>query len=169
MMIYILVVTSSKGPGIYSQDRVGLNGKIFKMYKFRSMKIHDENEYVQTVKNDSRVTKIGKFIRRSSIDELPQLFNVLWGDMSLVGPRPAAIALNSKYRAIVKNFMSRHKVKPGMSGLAQIKGYRGGDDIEDVKKRLSFDLEYLSKWSLYLDLKILVLTPIEVIRNHKVF
>ena len=89
--------------------------------------------------------------------------------MSLVGPRPAAIALNSKYRAIVKNFMSRHKVKPGMSGLAQIKGYRGGDDIEDVKKRLSFDLEYLSKWSLYLDLKILVLTPIEVIRNHKVF
>ena len=83
--------------------------------------------------------------------------------------KTAAIALNSKYRAIVKNFMSRHKVKPGMSGLAQIKGYRGGDDIEDVKKRLSFDLEYLLKWSLYLDLKILVLTPIEVIRNHKVF
>ena len=169
VLVSALVVSSSKGSAIYTQNRVGLNGKIFKMYKFRSMKIHDEIKYVQTVKNDTRITAIGKLIRRTSIDELPQLFNVLSGDMSLVGPRPVAIALNSKYCSNIKNFNSRHKVKPGMSGLAQINGYRGGDDNEHVKQRLTFDLEYISKWSLLLDLKILVITPIEVIRNHKVF
>ena len=129
------------------------------------MKIHDTSEYVQTTKNDTRVTAIGKFIRKYSIDELPQLFNVIFGQMSLVGPRPHAVEINRKYDKKIDKFMSRHRAKPGITGLAQINGYRGGDDLESMKMRTFYDLKYLNNWSLYLDLKILLKTPIELLKK----
>ena len=165
LLVALLIKTSSKGPIIFKQERHGLYGEVFKMWKFRSMKIHDTSEYVQTTKNDTRVTAIGKFIRKYSIDELPQLFNVIFGQMSLVGPRPHAVEINRKYDKKIDKFMSRHRAKPGITGLAQINGYRGGDDLESMKMRTFYDLKYLNNWSLYLDLKILLKTPIELLKK----
>ena len=159
VVISLLIKFESRGPVFYTQNRSGLNGKNFKMIKFRSMKLHDESEYKQTTKHDDRITSIGKFIRKYSIDELPQLINVLKGDMSLVGPRPHAVEINQKYQDKIDKYMARHKVKPGMTGLAQIKGYRGGDDLDSMKKRTFYDLEYINKWSLFFDIKILAKTP----------
>ena len=158
VFIYFMVIISSRGPGIYTQEREGQYGKKFKMYKFRSMKIHDETIYKQTSKADERITKIGKIIRKYSIDELPQLFNVLIGNMSLVGPRPHAIAINNKYKEQIIRFMFRHKVKPGMTGLAQIKGFRGGDNLDEMRSRTKYDIEYIETWSPFMDLKILANT-----------
>lgn len=158
VFIYFMVKISSKGPGIYTQERGGQYGKKFKIYKFRSMKIHDETIYQQTSKSDERITGIGKIIRKFSIDELPQLFNVLIGNMSLVGPRPHAIAINNKYQEHITRFMFRHKVKPGMTGLAQIKGFRGGDNLDEMRSRTKYDIEYIETWSPLLDLKILANT-----------
>ena len=166
IFIYFLIVISSKGPGIYKQTRLGLNGKKFSMYKFRSMYVHDDSKYVQTLKNDKRITPIGAFIRKYSIDEIPQLFNVLYGDMSFVGPRPHALEINKKYMNKINQYLSRHKMRPGITGFAQIKGYRGGDNLEHMEKRTFYDIEYIKKWSLFLDFKILFLTPFTLFNKN---
>jgi putative colanic acid biosynthesis UDP-glucose lipid carrier transferase len=158
--VAIGVKLSSPGPVIFKQKRYGLDGRRIKVYKFRSMRTMDNGATVkQATKNDPRVTKFGAFIRRTSLDELPQFFNVLQGRMSIVGPRPHAVAHNEQYRAIVDRYMLRHKVKPGITGLAQISGYRGETDtLEKMEKRVEFDLKYIQSWSTYLDLKIIFLT-----------
>ena len=157
LIIAIIIKCTSKGPVIFSQVRVGKHGREFKMFKFRSMYLEDpEKEKDEwTTKGDKRVTPIGKFIRKTSLDELPQLFNVLGGSMSLVGPRPERPQFVEKFRAEVPRYMVKHQVRPGMTGWAQIKGYRGDTSI---KKRIEYDLYYIENWSVGLDIKILFLT-----------
>ena len=157
LLMCILIKLTSPGPLIYKQERVGLHNKTFRMYKFRSMEIQPEAEERKawTVKNDPRVTGIGKFMRRTSIDELPQLFNILKGDMSLVGPRPERPQFVQKFRDEIPRYMVKHQVRPGMTGWAQNNGYRGDTSIE---KRIEYDLYYIENWTMGLDLKILVLT-----------
>ncbi len=163
----IAVRLSSPGPIIFKQVRDGWDGKKFNVYKFRSMYMHEASSVVeQAKKDDARITPIGKFIRRTSLDELPQLFNALQGTMSLVGPRPHAVSHNVFYSDKVKAYLSRHRIKPGITGLAQINGYRGETSkVEDMQKRVEYDLEYISNWSPLLDLKILVMTPMSLIRK----
>jgi putative colanic acid biosynthesis UDP-glucose lipid carrier transferase len=160
LAVAIGVKVSSPGPIIFKQKRYGLDGRQIKVWKFRSMRVMDNGTDVkQATKNDPRVTRFGAFIRRTSLDELPQFFNVLQGRMSIVGPRPHAVAHNEEYRAIVDRYMLRHKVKPGITGLAQISGYRGETDtVEKMEKRVEFDLRYIETWSTILDLKIIFLT-----------
>ena len=150
----------SPGPIIYRQKRYGLDGKEFIVYKFRSLRVVEDGEksYTQVARNDSRVTPFGAFIRRTSLDELPQLFNVLLGDMSIVGPRPHAVAVNENYRHQIPGYMVRHKVKPGITGWAQVNGYRGGDDLDAMTMRTTYDLEYLRHWSLGFDFIIMLKT-----------
>ncbi len=156
LVIALGIKFSSPGPVIFSQRRYGLDGKEFKVYKFRTMRVcEDGPEVAQATQNDRRVTSFGKFLRRTSLDELPQFINVLQGTMSVVGPRPHAVAHNEFYRSRIPGYMLRHKVRPGLTGLAQINGLRGETDtLEKMEKRLEYDLEYFSKWSLWLDLKI---------------
>ena len=153
----ILIKATSKGPLIYKQERVGMHNKPFKMYKFRSMEVQPENKEKSawTVPNDPRVTKVGRFIRQTSIDELPQLFNVLKGEMSLVGPRPERPLFVEKFREEIPRYMVKHQVRPGMTGWAQIHGYRGDTSI---KKRIEHDLYYIENWTIGFDFKILILT-----------
>lgn len=154
------VKLSSPGPILFKQDRYGLGGKKIKVWKFRSMKVMENSEIVtQATKNDPRVTRFGNFIRRTSLDELPQFINVLQGSMSIVGPRPHAVAHNEEYRVLVDNYMVRHKIKPGITGLAQINGYRGETDtLDKMEKRVEYDIKYLQNWTLPLDIKIIFLT-----------
>jgi putative colanic acid biosynthesis UDP-glucose lipid carrier transferase len=154
------VKRSSPGPVLFKQRRTGLDGKEILVYKFRSMTTQDNGSVVQqATRGDSRITPFGAFIRRTSLDELPQLFNVLLGSMSLVGPRPHAVAHNEQYRKIVQAYMLRHKVRPGMTGWAQVNGFRGETDtVEKMAARVHYDLEYLRNWSLALDLKIIART-----------
>jgi len=158
--IAFLVKFTSPGPIIFRQLRYGIDGKPIKIWKFRSMTVmEDGDEVVQATKGDSRLTPIGGFLRQTSLDELPQFMNVLLGDMSIVGPRPHAVAHNEQYRSLIKGYMLRHKVKPGITGLAQINGWRGETDtIDKMEKRIEFDLEYIRHWSIWLDLKIIFLT-----------
>jgi len=160
LAVAIGVKLSSPGPVIFKQRRNGLDGSEIVVYKFRSMTTQDNGPVVrQATKHDPRVTPFGAFIRRTSLDELPQFFNVLQGSMSIVGPRPHAVAHNEAYRKIIKAYMVRHKVKPGITGWAQINGYRGETDtIEKMQGRVEYDLEYLRNWSLGLDLQIIVRT-----------
>ena len=153
----IAIKLTSPGPLIYKQERVGLHNKTFKMYKFRSMEVQDPAKEKKgwTVKNDPRVTPIGKFIRRTSIDELPQLFNILKGDMSLVGPRPERPFFVEKFREEIPRYMVKHQVRPGLTGWAQINGYRGDTSI---RKRIEHDLYYIENWTLGFDFKIIFLT-----------
>jgi len=153
----ILVKTTSKGPLIYKQERVGLHNQNFKMYKFRSMEVQSarSEKKAWTVRNDPRVTVVGRFIRKTSIDELPQLFNILKGDMSLVGPRPERPFFVEKFREEIPRYMVKHQVRPGLTGWAQVNGYRGDTSI---KKRIEYDLYYIENWTLGLDIKILFLT-----------
>ncbi len=159
---------SSSGPIIFKQERDGWDGKKFKVYKFRSMYMHDESEGVkQATKDDDRVTPIGKFIRKTSLDELPQLFNALEGSMSLVGPRPHAVSHNIYYSDKVKAYLARHRIKPGITGWAQINGCRGEtSDIKDMQRRVELDLEYISNWSPLLDIKILFMTPMRLLSKR---
>ncbi|MFY0837824.1 undecaprenyl-phosphate glucose phosphotransferase [Klebsiella pneumoniae] len=159
-VIAIAVKTSSPGPILFRQIRYGMDGKPIRVWKFRSMHVmENDNNVIQATKNDMRVTKIGKFLRSTSLDELPQFFNVLFGQMSVVGPRPHAVAHNEQYRALIQGYMLRHKVKPGITGLAQINGWRGETDtLEKMEKRIEFDLLYIRGWSIWLDLKIIFLT-----------
>ncbi len=153
----LLIKCTSKGPIIYEQERVGLHNKKFKMYKFRSMTVQEESEEKTkwTTKNDVRVTKIGKLIRRTSIDELPQLFNILFGDMSLVGPRPERPYFVDKFKEEIPRYMVKHQVRPGLTGWAQVNGLRGDTSI---KKRIEYDLYYIENWTIGFDIKIMFLT-----------
>jgi len=171
LAIAAAVKLSSKGPVIFKQRRYGLNGEEILVYKFRTMTVTEDGQDVkQATKNDSRVTSVGRFLRQNSFDELPQLFNVLKGDMSLVGPRPHAVAHNEEYRKVIKGYMVRHKVLPGITGLAQIKGCRGETArIEDMEARVSYDLEYLRHWSPVLDMKILAITLCRMFVDEKAY
>ncbi|MCV9919515.1 undecaprenyl-phosphate glucose phosphotransferase [Pseudomonas sp. BT-42-2] len=159
IVIAIAIRTTSPGPILFKQHRTGINGKKFKVYKFRSMHLHDDCRVTQASRNDSRITKVGAFLRRTSLDELPQFFNVLQGRMSIVGPRPHALTHNEYYKDLVESYMQRHKVKPGITGWAQVSGYRGETDtLEKMQKRVEHDLWYIDNWSLWIDLKIIFLT-----------
>lgn len=162
---------SSAGPIIFSQRRYGLDGREIMVYKFRSMTVTEDGEknYRQVTRGDVRVTRFGAFIRKTSIDELPQFINVLQGRMSIVGPRPHAIAVNEHYRKLIQSYMIRHKVRPGITGWAQVNGYRGGDDLEHMKMRIKYDLEYLRNWSLPLDFFIILKTVALVIKDSRAF
>ena len=153
----VLVKMTSKGPLIFKQERVGLHNKPFQMYKFRTMYVQTEEEEKKgwTQKNDPRVTSVGRFLRKTSLDEFPQLFNVLKGDMSLVGPRPERPQYVEKFREEIPRYMIKHQVRPGMTGWAQVNGYRGDTSI---RKRIEHDLYYIENWTLGLDIKILFLT-----------
>ena len=162
---------TSPGPVIFAQRRYGLDGREIFVYKFRSMHVTEDGDhcYAQVVPGDSRVTRFGAFIRKTSLDELPQFINVLQGRMSVVGPRPHAIAVNEQYRKLIPGYMVRHKVKPGITGLAQINGFRGGDDLDHMKSRIKFDLDYLRNWSLRLDLLIIFKTIALVIKDSRAY
>ncbi|WP_280291550.1 undecaprenyl-phosphate glucose phosphotransferase [Pseudomonas sp. BN417] len=156
----LAVKLSSPGPVLFKQKRHGWNGKVIKVWKFRSMRVHADAQVKQATREDPRITRVGRFIRRTSIDELPQLFNVLQGRMSLVGPRPHAVAHNDYYTGKIDAYMARHRIKPGITGLAQISGSRGETEtIDKMERRVELDLAYINNWSIWLDLKILIKTP----------
>jgi putative colanic acid biosysnthesis UDP-glucose lipid carrier transferase len=160
LLIALGVKLTSPGPIIFKQRRYGLDGSEIRVYKFRTMKVCEDGQNIaQTVRDDSRVTPFGGFLRRTSLDELPQFFNVLTGSMSIVGPRPHAVAHNEYYRRLIPGYMLRHKVRPGLTGWAQINGWRGETEtLEKMEKRVEYDLDYLRRWSLWFDLKIILLT-----------
>ena len=168
LMAAILVKTTSEGPLIYKQERVGLHNKPFYMYKFRSMEVQNpiEERKAWTVPGDPRVTKVGKILRMTSIDEMPQFFNVLKGDMSLVGPRPERPLFVEKFREEIPRYMIKHQVRPGMTGWAQVNGYRGNTSI---RKRIDCDLYYIENWSVGLDIKILFLTVFKGFINKNAY
>jgi len=165
------VKLSSPGPIIFRQKRTGLDGDIIEVYKFRSMRAMDNGPVVQqATRGDPRITRFGAFIRRTSLDELPQFINVLQGRMSIVGPRPHAVAHNEQYRKLVKSYMARHKVKPGITGWAQVNGFRGETDtVDKMARRVEYDLEYLRNWSLGLDLLIIARTIKLVFRDQTAY
>jgi putative colanic acid biosysnthesis UDP-glucose lipid carrier transferase len=167
----IAVKFSSPGPAIFRQRRYGLNGEEITVYKFRTMRVHENGaKLVQATKDDPRTTKIGRFLRRYSLDELPQLINVLQGSMSLVGPRPHAVEHNEMYRKLIKGYMVRHKMSPGLTGLAQVNGMRGETrTLDQMEARVRYDLEYLRNWSLRLDLEIIAKTVVRVLRDSQAF
>lgn len=170
-LVALGVKMSSPGPIIFKQMRYGLDGQKISVYKFRSMTVTENGEQIiQAKKNDSRVTRFGAFIRKTSLDELPQFVNVLQGRMSIVGPRPHAIAHNEMYRKVIKGYMIRHKVKPGITGWAQVNGLRGETDtIEKMQARIEFDIDYLRQWSLLLDTKIIFRTVFLVFMDSKAY
>lgn len=167
----ILIKLSSKGPVFFRQTRHGFGGRAFRIFKFRTMRVLEDGPTIrQAEKNDPRVTPIGKWLRKTSIDELPQLFNVLKGEMSLVGPRPHAAAHNTEYEQIIGNYAFRHHVKPGITGWAQVNGYRGETrTLELMQKRVEHDLWYINNWSLGLDVKVLILTVVTGLRNPNAY
>jgi putative colanic acid biosynthesis UDP-glucose lipid carrier transferase len=160
LCIALAVKLSSPGPVIFKQRRYGYNGEEIMVYKFRSMTVTENGDNIkQATRNDQRVTKIGAFLRRTSLDELPQFINVLQGRMSVVGPRPHAVAHNEIYRKLIRGYMMRHKTKPGITGWAQVNGWRGETDVlEKMQKRVEHDLYYLNNWSLWLDIWIIIRT-----------
>lgn len=166
LAVALAVKASSKGPVIYKQERVGLHNRNFVMYKFRSMKINRCDELHFTTQNDDRTTKIGRFIRKCSLDELPQLFNVLKGDMSLVGPRPERPEFVEQFKEQIPRYMIKHQVRPGMTGWAQINGYRGNTSIQ---KRIEYDLYYIENWTLWFDIAILFQTIFKGFVNKNAF
>lgn len=167
-LLAIVIKINSRGPVFFKQKRNGYNFREFWCYKFRSMKLNREANTSQATKNDYRVTSVGKYLRKFSIDELPQFFNVLVGDMSVVGPRPHMLKENEKYKSTIDKFMVRHYVKPGITGLAQTKGFRGEIETNhDIVNRIKYDIYYIENWSFMLDLKIIIETVINVIRGEK--
>jgi putative colanic acid biosysnthesis UDP-glucose lipid carrier transferase len=171
LLIAVLVKFSSPGPVIFKQRRYGLDGQEIAVYKFRTMSVTEDGDEVrQASKTDSRITRIGGILRRASLDELPQLINVLQGRMSLVGPRPHAVAHNEEYRKLIKGYMVRHKVLPGITGLAQVNGCRGEtSQLEEMEARVNYDLDYLRRWTPMLDIKIILLTAVRIFRDDKAY
>ena len=171
LLIALAVKLSSPGPVVFGQRRYGLDGHEITVYKFRTMNVTEDGAQIpQASRSDSRITPIGRFLRRYSLDELPQFINVLQGRMSLVGPRPHAVAHNEQYRTLIKGYMVRHKVRPGITGLAQINGARGETSkLEDMEARIKLDLEYLRGWSPLLDLKIMVRTVVKIFRDDQAY
>ena len=160
-LIAIAIKFDSAGPVFFIQKRHGFNGQEIDIYKFRSMICarEDDLNIPQATENDQRFTRLGKFLRRTSLDELPQLINVLQGRMSLVGPRPHAVAHNNSYKSRINNYLSRHRIKPGITGWAQVNGWRGETDTDEkMSERVSHDIYYINHWSLMLDLRILFMT-----------
>ena len=171
LFIALLVRLSSPGPVIFKQRRYGLDGQEIIVYKFRTMTVTEDGDSIrQVTRTDNRITPIGRILRRYSLDELPQLINVLQGRMSLVGPRPHAVAHNEEYRKLIRGYMVRHKVPPGITGLAQVNGCRGETSrVEEMRARVEYDLEYLRRWSPLLDMQILALTVIRLLRDEKAY
>ena len=167
-ILWVFIKIESKGPLIFSQKREGLDGRKFICYKFRSMKLNTMSDEVHAVENDIRVTGIGSFIRKTSIDELPQFLNVIKGDMSVVGPRPHIPSLSSEYQKDVDDYFKRHAVKPGITGLAQVSGYRGEiKKKSDIKNRVRLDIFYIENWSFLLDVKIILMTVFNVFKGEE--
>lgn len=167
-ILWILIKLESKGPAIFKQEREGFNGRTFVCYKFRSMHMNQLADKVHATRNDSRVTKIGAFLRKTSLDEIPQFFNVLLGSMSVVGPRPHIESLALEYQKDVENYLERHAVKPGITGLAQVSGYRGEiKQKSDIKNRVRLDIFYIENWSFMLDIKIVIKTVLNVFRGDE--
>jgi putative colanic acid biosynthesis UDP-glucose lipid carrier transferase len=171
LLIALLVKISSPGPVIFKQRRYGLDGREIAVYKFRTMSVTEDGAQIrQASRADNRITRIGRILRRTSMDELPQLINVLQGRMSLVGPRPHAVAHNEEYRKLIKGYMVRHKVLPGITGLAQVNGCRGETSLlEEMEARVQYDLDYLRRWTPMLDVKIILLTVVKVFRDDKAY
>lgn len=171
LVVALLIKLGSPGPVIFKQRRYGLDGHIIDVYKFRTMTVTEDGLQIQqATRGDMRITPLGRFLRRFSIDELPQVFNVLAGSMSLVGPRPHAVAHNEEYRRLIKGYMVRHKVLPGITGLAQVNGCRGETSrLEDMKARIEYDLDYLRQWTPGLDLKIMFRTAVQVLGDRKAY
>src|SRR6202789_1721436 len=171
LVIAVLVRVSSPGPIIFRQRRYGLDGREIAVYKFRTMSVTEDGaEIRQASRSDNRITRIGGILRRTSMDELPQLINVLQGRMSLVGPRPHAVAHNEEYRKLIKGYMVRHKVLPGITGLAQVNGCRGETaQLEEMEARVNYDLDYLRRWTPMLDIKIILLTAVKIFRDDKAY
>tara|TARA_B100000795_G_scaffold79900_1_gene57335 strand:- start:719 stop:2074 length:1356 start_codon:yes stop_codon:yes gene_type:complete len=167
-LLWILIKLESKGPLIFKQSREGVNGSKFICYKFRSMQINKVSDKVHASKNDTRVTKIGAFLRKTSIDEFPQFLNVFLGDMSVVGPRPHVESLSLEYQKEVDDYLKRHIVKPGITGLAQISGYRGEIKTKsDIKNRVRLDIFYIENWAFFLDLKIIIQTVLSIFKGDE--
>jgi Undecaprenyl-phosphate glucose phosphotransferase len=172
LAIAVAVKISSPGPVFFKQKRKGADGRVFTIYKFRSMRMHQETPGVvkQAVRHDPRVTKVGAFLRRSSFDELPQFFNVLRGDMSVVGPRPHALEHDDLYQKVVAGYIHRYRIKPGITGWAQINGYRGETDrIEKMERRVAHDLYYLGNWSFALDMRIIAATVVRGLMHSNAY
>ena len=169
--IAIGIKLTSTGSVIFKQRRYGLDGREIIVYKFRTMTVSEDSDYIkQATRDDERVTKVGAFLRKYSLDELPQFINVLQGRMSVVGPRPHAIAHNEQYRPLIKGYMVRHKVNPGITGLAQVLGYRGETEtIDAMQSRVEYDLEYLRNWSLALDMRIILKTLRIVLKDDMAY
>ncbi|MEO8020208.1 MAG: undecaprenyl-phosphate glucose phosphotransferase [Pseudomonadota bacterium] len=170
-LVALAIRLDSVGPVLFRQKRYGLDGREILVLKFRSMSVIEDGKqaFSAASRGDARITRVGAFLRRTSIDELPQLFNVLEGSMSIVGPRPHAVAMNEHYRREIPGYMVRHKVKPGITGWAQVNGYRGGDDLESMRKRIELDLAYLRHWSLWLDFRILFKTISVVLTDRHAY
>ena len=171
ILIALLIKLTSPGPVLFRQKRFGLDGSSIVVWKFRSMRVTEDGEkaYKQVTRGDPRVTRLGAFLRKTSLDELPQLFNVLRGEMSVVGPRPHVVSVNEQYRTLISGYMLRHKVPPGITGWAQVNGYRGGDDLPSMTKRIEYDLDYLRHWSVWMDVRILARTVLLVFRDSKAY
>ena len=171
LLIAACIKLSSPGPVLFRQRRYGLDGREIVIYKFRSMRVTEDGATVaQATRNDSRVTRLGAFLRRNSLDELPQFINVIQGRMSIVGPRPHAVAHNETYRKLIKGYMMRHKVKPGITGWAQVNGLRGETStVEKMKARIDYDLDYLRNWSLRFDLSIILKTIVVVLQRKNAY
>ena len=168
LIVGIIIKTTSPGPIFFKQKRTGINGKEFLCYKFRSMKVNKDADIIQTTKNDPRKTKFGNFIRKMNIDELPQLINVFWGDMSLVGPRPHMLKHTDEYSALIDNYLVRHRVKPGITGWAQVTGYRGETELlSQMVGRVQADIWYMEHWSFLLDLHIVYLTIVNMLEGEE--
>ena len=167
-ILFVLVKLESKGPLLFRQKREGINGSEFTCYKFRSMKLNEQSEKSHVTKNDARVTKMGAFMRKTSVDELPQFLNVLKGEMSVVGPRPHLESLSIEYQRDVENYLKRHIVKPGITGLAQVSGCRGEIKKKaDIMNRIRFDIFYIENWSFFLDIKIIFKTILNVFQGEE--
>lgn len=170
-MTFIAIALKLTSPGsvFFIQRRYGLNGRVVRVIKFRTMTVSEDGADVVVIAKreaDPRVTRVGRFLRATSLDELPQLFNVIKGDMSLVGPRPHAVKVNEEFRRLVHGYMLRHKVRPGITGWAQINGWHGEDTVETMQKRVEHDLRYVEEWSVWFDLKILAATALAVFNRR---
>ena len=168
--IALAIKFDDSGPIFYKQKRHGIGLKPFYMWKFRSMKVVDNDVFSQATKFDGRVTRVGAFLRRTSLDELPQLINVLRGEMSLVGPRPHAVVMDNEFDGLIENYRRRYCVRPGITGLAQIRGFRGEtENLQKMQDRVDADNEYIDRWSVILDLKILALTPVKGLLGPNIY
>ena len=166
--IIIAIKLSSKGPILFKQKRTGYRGREFVCLKFRTMKVNADADTRQATKDDPRKTRVGDFLRKTSLDELPQFLNVLYGNMSVVGPRPHMVKQTDEYRKLINRYMVRHTIKPGITGLAQVSGFRGQTEkLWQMEKRVEYDVKYIENWTFWLDIKIMVRTVLNAVQGEK--